>query len=109
MVIRNILRLCLLATVVASTAFACESTPPVTEVSREEREMIIVKVNRPKYYYLDLRDSDGNLFPRVYIAKRCSEHRDYPVGTKVKADVVKMSDGTTRVDGRGLRKLICRF
>lgn len=108
MVTRIILRFCLLATVIATTV-ACTSTPAVTEVSREEREMTIVKVNPPKSYYLDLRDQHGNLFQRVYIARRCSEHRDYPVGTKVKVQVVKLSDGTTRVDQKSLRKLICRF
>jgi hypothetical protein len=108
--LNSFVRLGLFAALITPLVVACNSAPKVTEVSREERQLTIVGIDQPRGYYLDLHDTKENRrFQRVYIAKRCSEFRRYPVGTTVKTSVIKLSDGANKVDAVGLRKMICGY
>jgi hypothetical protein len=72
--------------------FSCTPTPKETIWSKTE-DFIIVKINPPKHFYLDLkRVGDGKIFTEVYISKHCND-MCISVGDRITATYGKYKRG----------------
>lgn len=73
----------------------------------------ILHVNKPKHFYLDLRDVEtGKVYKKKYISKHCNSYRETAVVGETYTLKVKRrfyEDGTTDLRFTPSRKIFCGY
>lgn len=105
------MRLLILA--VCSAMIACAPNPEDGEtLGYKNRDLIITAVNPPKYFSVDVRDSDGTEYSGVAASKRCAHWQGRAVvgaSYNIPFRLVRGDDGEVRsvMMERTLNDILC--
>ena len=78
------------------------------------RDYVVVSINRPKHFHVDLRDvKTGKVYTHIYVSKHCNKWRELQVGStwRLRHRLLQYSISgaqVERIDTKPLYKEICK-
>ena len=61
---------------------------PDAEVSRRSETFMLLGIDPPKHFYVDLKDARGDVRNHVYVSKHCNSWKALAIGQTLVLDVV---------------------
>lgn len=106
-------RFAVAATLVSSLILGGCDINRVERTENFEASYELLKVNPPKHFYIDVRNTDTNeVYKNKYVSKRCNNYRENAIVGKIyKLTATRryFTDGTSDVRFTPARKIFCGY
>lgn len=101
----------LLLCALCAVSVGCENSQKNDKlVSNILKTYEITSINRPKHFYVDIKDVDnGKVYPHQYVSKHCNAWRKLVLGSRwsFQEVIYENNEGVRRVEIHGLRTKLC--